>query len=102
MNHKIRGYNNKVQIQKDCSKKSIEFVDFAKKHIKVSPFAGEPLGWIIENVGPNMLVYASDYPHPEGTSDPIRKFEATMTNCDQETMNAFYHGNMEELMGIKI
>ena len=76
--------------------------EVAKKHIKVSPFAGEPLGWIIENVGPNMLVYASDYPHPEGTSDPIGKFEATMTNCDQETMDAFYHGNMEELMGIKI
>ena len=63
---------------------------------------GEPLGWIIENIGPDMLVYASDYPHPEGTSDPIGKFEATMTNCDEATMNAFYHGNMEELMGIKV
>ena len=74
----------------------------AKKHIKVSPFAGEPVGWIIENVGREMLVYASDYPHPEGTSDPIRKFEATMTGCDEETMKAFYHGNMENLMGIKL
>jgi len=76
--------------------------EVAKRHLKVSPFAGEPIGWIIENIGPNMLVYASDYPHPEGTSDPIRKFEATMTNCDEATMNAFYHGNMEELMDIKI
>jgi len=87
-------------------KRKREFSDLpskvAKKHIKVSPFAGEPLGWIIENVGPDMLVYASDYPHPEGTSDPIGKFEATMTECDQETMDAFYHGNMEEIMGIKI
>ena len=76
--------------------------EIAKKHIKVSPFAGEPVGWIIENVGPDMLVYASDYPHPEGTSDPISKFEATMTDCDEKTMNAFYHGNMEDLMGIKL
>ena len=74
----------------------------ARRHLKVSPLAGEPVGWIIENVGPEMLVYASDYPHPEGTSDPIRKFEATMTDCDEETMNAFYHGNMEDLMGIKL
>ena len=74
----------------------------ARRHLKVSPFAGEPVGWIIENVGPEMLVYESDYPHPEGTSDPIRKFEATMTDCDEETMNAFYHGNMEDLMGIKL
>ncbi len=72
----------------------------AKKHLKFSPFAGEPVGWIIENVGKEMLVFASDYPHPEGTSDPIRKFEAAMLDCDEATLNAFYHGNMEELMGI--
>lgn len=73
-----------------------------KKHLKVSPFAGEPVGWIIENVGKEMLVFASDYPHPEGTSDPIKKFEAKMENCDESTMEAFYHGNMEELMGISL
>ena len=49
-----------------------------------------------------MLVFASDYPHPEGTSDPIKKFEAKMENCDESTMEAFYHGNMEELMGISL
>ena len=76
--------------------------EVAKKHLKVSPFAGEPVGWIIENVGPDMLVYASDYPHPEGTRDPIKKFEAAMENCDEATMDAFYHGNMEELMGLNI
>ena len=76
--------------------------EVAKKHIKVSPFAGEPVGWIIENVGSGMLVFASDYPHPEGTSDPIGKFEAKMKNCDEATMEAFYHGNMEELMGITL
>ena len=74
----------------------------AKRHLKVSPFAGEPLGWIIDNVGPEMLVFASDYPHPEGTSDPIGKFEATLTDCDQATLDAFYHGNMAELMGISL
>jgi len=76
--------------------------EVAKKHLKVSPFAGEPVGWIIENVGKEMLVFASDYPHPEGTSDPIKKFEAKMENCDESTMEAFYHGNMEELMGISL
>lgn len=71
-----------------------------RRHLKFAPFAGEPLGWIIENVGPELLVFASDYTHPEGTSDPIGKFEATMTGCDQATLDAFYHGNMAELMGL--
>ena len=76
--------------------------EVAKKHLKVSPFAGEPVGWIIENIGKEMLVFASDYPHPEGTSDPIKKFEAKMENCEESTMEAFYNGNMEELMGISL
>ncbi|MEM8497966.1 MAG: amidohydrolase family protein [Pseudomonadota bacterium] len=75
--------------------------DVARKHLRFSPFAGEPVGWIIENVGPDMLVFASDFPHPEGGPDPIGRFEATMQNCNEETMSAFYHGNMEKLMGIK-
>ena len=76
--------------------------EVAKTHLKFSPFAGEPVGWIIDNVGPELLVFASDYPHPEGTADPIRKFEASMGNCDESTMSAFYHKNMEALMGIKL
>jgi predicted TIM-barrel fold metal-dependent hydrolase len=72
----------------------------AKQRIKVSPFAGENIGWIIENVGPEMLVFASDYPHPEGGRDPIAKFEATMENCDQATMDAFYYGNMQSMLNL--
>lgn len=72
----------------------------ARRHIKVSPFADEPVGWIIDNVGPDMLCFASDYPHPEGTGDPIGKFERNMPGCDQETMDKFYYGNMLELMNV--
>lgn len=71
-----------------------------RRHLKFAPFAGEPLGWIIKNIGPEMLVFASDYTHPEGTSDPIGKFEATMEDCDQKTLDAFYYGNMAEMLGI--
>jgi predicted TIM-barrel fold metal-dependent hydrolase len=74
--------------------------EVVRERLKFSPFAGEPVGWIIENVGPELLVFASDYPHPEGTSDPIRKFEATMTDCDQKTMDAFYYGNMAGWLGL--
>lgn len=74
--------------------------EIVRRHLKFSPFAGEPLGWIIDNIGAEMLVFASDYPHPEGTSDPIGKFEATMTNCSKQTMDAFYYDNMANWMGL--
>lgn len=72
----------------------------ANRHLEVSPFSGEPVGWIIENVGPNMLVFASDYTLPEGTGNPIGKFERTMESGDQASMDKFYHGNMLEVMGV--
>ncbi|MGE4607703.1 MAG: amidohydrolase, partial [Myxococcota bacterium] len=74
--------------------------EYVRRHLKFSPFAREPLGWIIENVGPELLVFGSDYPHPEGTSDPIKRFEATMTGCDQAAFDGFYHRNMEDAMGL--
>lgn len=70
----------------------------AKRHLKVSPFPDEPVGWIIDNIGPDMLVFASDYPHPEGTGNPIAKFERNMPDCDQDTMDKFYFGNALALM----
>ncbi|MGI9644314.1 MAG: amidohydrolase family protein [Ilumatobacteraceae bacterium] len=74
--------------------------DVARERIRFAPFAGEPVGWIIDSIGPDMLVFASDYPHPEGTSDPIAKFEATMTGCDEATMAAFYFDNLSAFTGI--
>lgn len=74
--------------------------EVAKRHVKVAPFAGEEIGWIIENSSPDMLVFASDYPHPEGGADPIGRFEATMQSCTPETMDKFYYGNMAAAMGI--
>jgi hypothetical protein len=73
-------------------------IELAMERIKVSPFAGEPIGWIIDNSSPDMLCFASDFPHPEGTGDPIGKFEATMTNCDAATMDKFYRGNLMSLI----
>jgi predicted TIM-barrel fold metal-dependent hydrolase len=75
--------------------------DLARERIRVSPFAGEPVGWIIENSGPEMIVFATDFPHPEGGTDPIAKFEATMTECSEATMAAFYRDNIAGFIGLE-
>lgn len=73
--------------------------DVARERVRVAPFAGEPIGWIIEQLGPDMLCFASDYPHPEGSRDPIGKFEATMGGIDDAALEAFYSGNADVLLG---
>lgn len=73
--------------------------DVARERVRFAPFAGEPVGWIIEQLGPDMLCFASDYPHPEGSRDPIGKFEATMEGVDQAGLDAFYAGNIDAFLG---
>ena len=38
---------------------------------------------------------------PEGSGDPIAKFEETMDNCDQSTLAAFYDKNMAAIMPLE-
>ncbi|MCP4007627.1 MAG: hypothetical protein GY725_25885 [bacterium] len=76
--------------------------EYARRHLKFAPFPGEPLGWISEQVGPDLMVCASDYPHPEGTSDPIGKFEKSMPGCNQDDLDKFYYKNMEDVLGMKL
>lgn len=73
--------------------------DIARERVRFAPFAGEPVGWIIEQLGPDMLCFASDYPHPEGSRDPIGKFEATMDGVDRDALDAFYAGNIDAFLG---
>ena len=45
-----------------------------------------------------MYMFASDYPHHEGSDDPIGRFERTMDGVDDAAMDAFYAGNFERLL----
>ena len=63
----LPGWLKQLDFAANVFKRSREFVEMpsltARRCIKVSAFPGEPVGWIIDQVGPEMLVYASDYPH---------------------------------------
>ena len=74
--------------------------EVARERLRVCPFATEPVGKLIEELGPDMLCFASDYPHPEGSADPIGKFEATMDGIDEAARTRFYAGNIGAFMGL--
>lgn len=82
----------------DLSHLAMKPSDYVRRQVVVSPFAGEDVGWIIEQVGNEMIAFSSDYPHHEGTDDPIRRFEASMTNVDSGARQAFYEDNGRRLL----
>jgi len=76
--------------------------EYVRKHLKFTPFAGEPVGWMIEQAGPGLFMFSTDYPHPEGGTDPIAKFEAALEGVGEVDRQKFYSGNFAELMGDRI
>jgi len=83
----------------DLSQVKIPPSDYVRRQIKVTPFAGEDVGWIMRSGGEDLLMFASDYPHHEGTDDPIGRFERTMEGLDEAGRTKFYNGNFRSFMG---
>jgi predicted TIM-barrel fold metal-dependent hydrolase len=55
---------------------------------------------MIKDAGAELFMFSSDYPHPEGTTDPFRLFEQTMEGLDEAAKDKFYRTNFETMMGI--
>ncbi|RAY16970.1 amidohydrolase [Actinomadura craniellae] len=72
--------------------------DYVRRHLKFTPFPGEPVGWMMEQAGAELFMFSTDYPHPEGGRDPIAKFEETLVGRDDADRARFYAGNMTELL----
>lgn len=76
--------------------------EYVRRHLKFTPFPGEPVGWMIEQAGSELFMFSSDYPHPEGSTDPMAKFEATLDRIEGPARDRFYAGNFVELMGSRL
>jgi len=72
--------------------------EYVRRHLKFTPYPGEPVGWMIEQAGPELFMFSSDYPHPEGGKDPLAKFEDELEFARGDVRARFYHGNMSELL----
>jgi len=75
--------------------------EYAKQHLKFTPFPGEPVSWMMDQAGADLFMFSTDYPHPEGTTDPLGKFEAELDGVSDADRDRFYAGNFVELVGEK-
>ncbi|MDD9945061.1 MAG: amidohydrolase family protein [Myxococcales bacterium] len=74
--------------------------EYIRRAVKFTPFPGEDVGHMIRDAGPELFLFSSDYPHPEGTKDPFGRFERTMDGIDEEAKEKFYRTNYEQMMGL--
>jgi predicted TIM-barrel fold metal-dependent hydrolase len=72
-----------------------------RRAVKFTPFPGEDVGRMIRDGGADLFMFSSDYPHPEGTNDPLGRFERTMQGLDEDAKDRFYRRNFEEMIGAR-
>ena len=70
-----------------------------RRQIRATPYPTEDVGWIIEQAGPEVCLFSSDYPHVEGGRRPIERFEASLAHTDEDAKQRFYCDNFLDLMG---
>jgi predicted TIM-barrel fold metal-dependent hydrolase len=74
--------------------------DYLRRAVKFTPFWREDVGLMIKDAGADLFLFSTDYPHPEGTTDPLWRFERSMEGLDESVKDKFYRGNFEQMMGI--
>ena len=99
LDHAVRAFS---RTEPPLQRLALQPSEYVERHLKFTPFAGEPVGWMIEQAGSSLFMFSSDYPHPEGTRDPLGRFEATMEGVDTPARERFYAGNFAELIGSRV
>ena len=73
--------------------------EFVQRQVRATPYPHEPADWIVANIGPEVPMFSSDYPHVEGGRNPLKRFDASLAGCNEETHEAFFSANFADLMG---
>lgn len=81
---------------------SIKPSEYVQRQVRVTPLHFEDAGWVMRSTYKEILMFNTDYPHPEGGSDPFGDFERSLdaVNATPDELDHFYSKNFEDLMGL--
>jgi predicted TIM-barrel fold metal-dependent hydrolase len=70
-----------------------------RRNIWIHPFFEEdPIG-LITAIGPDKVVFGSDYPHPEGLADPV-SYVNELTSLPEDDVRKIMGGNLAEALKV--
>ncbi|MFZ0171179.1 MAG: amidohydrolase family protein [Acidimicrobiales bacterium] len=74
--------------------------EYLRRQVRFTPFSLEDTAWLIDQCGPGLFMFSTDYPHPEGGRRPFERFGAELDTFDDDTKERFFWRNGAELLGI--
>jgi hypothetical protein len=79
-----------VQFERSPSQQLTEQMGF-------TPFPHEDVANLVSQSNDELYLFSSDYPHVEGTRDPIARFERTLADAEESIKTRFYSENFLRL-----
>ncbi|WP_328600505.1 amidohydrolase family protein [Pontixanthobacter aquaemixtae] len=95
LDHGWYSFNRTDPYLKDMDQMPSEYI---KRAIRFTPFPNEDVGRMIKDSSPELYMFSSDYPHPEGTKDPLGKFETSLEGLDEGVKDMFFRTNYDHMM----
>ena len=74
--------------------------EYLRRQVRFTPFPFEDTAWLIEQCGPELFMFSTDYPHPEGGRRPFEAFGDAVAGFDELTRERFFWRNGAELIGL--
>jgi len=71
------------------------------RHLYVSPFYEEDVVGLVDQIGPERVIFGSDYPHAEGVAEPIQ-FVHKLEGLDRSAVRKIMRDNTAGLLGIEV
>jgi predicted TIM-barrel fold metal-dependent hydrolase len=69
------------------------------KHLYVSPFYEEDVVGLVRDIGPERVLFGSDYPHPEGVAEPM-DFVNRLEGLNDDAIRMIMRDNAARLFGL--
>lgn len=74
--------------------------EYLRRQVRFTPFSFEDTAWLIDQCGPELFMFSTDYPHPEGGRRPFERFGQALAGFDEVTRDRFFWRNGAELLGM--
>jgi predicted TIM-barrel fold metal-dependent hydrolase len=97
LDHAHRSFSKTEPLLQALELKPSEYV---RRQVRFTPFPFEDTAWLVEQCGPELFMFSTDYPHPEGGRRPFEIFGEAMERFDAEAQERFFWRNGAEQFGL--
>lgn len=80
--------------------RSLKPSEYFHRQVWVSPFHWEHIGDLVDTAGPDTFMFCSDWPHPEGSKNPVPDYLESIPQVDDAARAAIMGGNAAGLLGL--